>query len=371
MSQEKTLHKKSRSIRYVISLLAAVVLIALCSDVYAAPKPTVSAKLDSTTLLMGRTMRLHLQVDKDKAVAGHFPLFTDADPRPYATILGDTIELSKTIASDTSMLADGRQRITYHVPIQVYDSGYYHIPGFEYVAAGDTILSNTLELKVVPVQAAATDKISGMTDVADPEGGNWLDKVPDWILQYWWVILALHLLGFLLIYLIRKWIKNRAKKPTKKPDLPPYEEAMRSLATLKERELWQHGENELYFVTLTGILRRYLSRRFSVSAPEMTTEQFLDEASRHEKLTGYSSELRRLLVLADFIKFARGQSLPGENEEAFVIVRKFVEDTKPTKEEEEAIKAAAEAPKPVKAKVKQAKMAGKAGKRNKKKGGKK
>lgn len=325
----------------VLRLCLVLALPLLVSGAAAAPRVSVKASLDSATLLMGRTTRLHLQVEKMKDTPGHFPLLTNADPRPYATLLGDTIEVSKSYTTDTVDLAGGMSRISYHIPVQVFDSGSYRIPGFQYVSGNDTVVSNTLDLEVVPVDAKATDEISGLTDVAEPAPGTWLDDVPDWVLRYWWAILAGIALVVTAVFLILRLLRSKANTPKAKPAIPPYQEAVQALRSLHDRQLWQHGENETYFVELTGILRRYLSRRFGVAAPEMTTSQFLDEASRNPKLTAYGGELRRLLGLADFIKFAKGQSLPDENEEAFAIVRKFVEDTRPTPEEEAQARLAA------------------------------
>lgn len=323
----------------MLRVCAFLVFLSGAQGAVAASGVSVKASLDSATLLMGKTTRLHLQVEKPKDRPGHFPILTNADPRPYATLLGDTVELSKSYTTDTVQLDGGMTRISYHIPVQVFDSGYYHIPGLQYVAGADTVLSNPLDLKVVPVDAKATDEISGMTDVAEPAPGTWLDDVPDWLLQYWWAILAALALIVVLLFLIRKWLRARKGKPKAKPVIPPYQEAVKALDELKGKQLWQHGENERYFVELTDILRRYLNRRFGVAAPEMTTSQFLDEASRHPRLTEYGDELQRLLHLADFIKFAKGDSLPAENEEAFSIVRRFVEDTRPTPEEEAKDKA--------------------------------
>lgn len=337
----------------MLRVCAFLVFLSAAQGAVADSGVSVKASLDSATLLMGKTTRLHLQVEKPKDRPGHFPILTNADPRPYATLLGDTVELSKSYTTDTVQLDGGMTRISYHIPVQVFDSGYYHIPGLQYVAGADTVLSNPLDLKVVPVDAKATDEISGMTDVAEPAPGTWLDDVPDWLLQYWWAILAALVLIAVLLFLIRKWLRARKGKPKAKPVIPPYQEAVKALDELKGKQLWQHGENERYFVELTDILRRYLNRRFGVAAPEMTTSQFLDEASRHPRLTAYADELQRLLHLADFIKFAKGDSLPAENEEAFSIVRRFVEDTRPTPEEDAKDKAESPTPaagSPVKAK---------------------
>ncbi|MCM1005149.1 MAG: DUF4381 family protein [Prevotella sp.] len=323
----QTYHRLGK--RVWLSLILCV--FSLCA--YSAPKTTVTANLDSTTLLMGELGKLTLSVDKPADVKGIIPLLSNAEGRPYVTLLDDTIELSTSITTDTAALANGMQRIKYHIPVQVFDSGYYEIPGFQYVAGSDTVFSNPVSLKVVPVKAAADDEITDYTDVENPAPGSWLDNVPDWVLNYWWALLIglLALAG--LIFLFVYWLKHRNRQVKKIPDVPPYEEAVRALDSLRDKQLWQHGENELYFVELTNIIRRYLLRRFAISAPEMTTTQFLEEAGNNPKLAHYSDQFRRLLQLADFIKFAKGQSLPSENEEAFTIVRKFVEDTRPTKEE--------------------------------------
>ena len=129
----------------------------------ATPPVRVKASLDSATLLMGQTTRLNLSVVKPEGRSGYFPLLTDSDPRPYATLLGDTIELSKSFTTDTTRLADGSTSINYHIPIQVFDSGYYHVPGIEFVTGADTVRSNPFDLKVVPVSAKASDKIPACT----------------------------------------------------------------------------------------------------------------------------------------------------------------------------------------------------------------
>lgn len=319
-----------------ISRTCLVSLLALSFGKAAAATPPVRVKasLDSATLLMGQTTRLNLSVVKPEGRSGYFPLLTDSDPRPYATLLGDTIELSKSFTTDTTRLADGSTSINYHIPIQVFDSGYYRVPGIEFVTGADTVRSNPFDLKVVPVDVKANDRISDLTDVAEPAPGSWTDRLPDWLLNYWWAILAGLVLLAALVFLLRKMLKSRKNTPKPKVTVPPYEEAMAALAQLSARQLWQKGENERYFIELTDILRRYLSRRFGVAAPEMTTTQFLEAVSDNAKLVTYKGELRRLLELADFIKFAKGASMPGENEEAFSIVREFVQNTRPTPEEE-------------------------------------
>lgn len=335
MGSERDVRTRNR-IRRGLGLLTALLY---CCIMWAAPIGNINATIDSTKLLMGNVTRLNIKVEKPSNVKGHFPIFDDNSSATYVTLLNDTIELSKSFTSDTTSLSKGMHSVTYHIPLQVFDSGEYKIPGLQYVAGSDTLVSNSVDLTVIPVNVTKDDPISDYTDVVDPEPGSWLDKVPESLIVYWWAYLLGLIIIIIIVILIIYWYKHRARKGARAvPELPPYDEAVRSLNILKGKQLWQQGKNELYFVELTDILRRYLSRRFDVSAPEMTTTQFLDEASRNPKLVSHNAELRRLLELADFIKFAKGQSLPAENEEAFNIVRKFADETRPTKEEIEAEK---------------------------------
>ncbi|MBP3299748.1 MAG: hypothetical protein J6L73_08755 [Muribaculaceae bacterium] len=308
-------------------------------NVAAAPA-TVKARLDSAYIVMGQKTDLHLEVVKDRKIPGHFPMFSDESELPYVTLNGDTIELSKDFRSDTVDLGSGRTQINYHIPLQAFDSGFYSLPPLKYVAGSDTVESNRVAIKVIPVNATAKTEIAGMTDVAEPEGKSFWDKIPDVIYDYWWLILLILALVGGLVYFYFKYGKKGGFKLRTQTALPPYEEAVNALKRLKSKQLWQQGADDQYFTELTDILRRYISRRFGVAAPEMTSTQFLEEASSNEKLAPYRQDLKELLEIADFVKFANAKSLPDENERAYSVASRFVETTRPTREEEDALKQA-------------------------------
>lgn len=360
--------------RYIFPILAALFM----ALPLRAEKATITAKLDSVHLIMGNTTTLHIQVVKERSVPGYFPMYTDNSGRSYIGLLNDTIELSRQFTSDTIDMGVGRVRINYNIPLQAFDSGFYRIPAIEYVAGVDTVRTEPIALKVLPVAAKASDKLAEFTDVDNGPALKWHDKIPNWLVTYWWLILLIILV---IIAGVGTWFyyqRNGRLLPKKKPALPPYEAALQALEQLKDKKLWQNGMQDEYFVELTAILRTYLDKRFHVSAPEMTTEQFLQAAASDGRLTAYEAELRRLLELADFVKFARGQSLPQENNEAFDIVHDFVMHTKPTPEEiaAEAAKTAEAASAGKSAKVTSADKKGKKVKQparniSKKEGGKK
>lgn len=323
-------------LRYIYMMVCMVLL--SVSGIHA-ERVSIKAKLDSAHLVMGKSTTLHLEIVKDRGTTGYFPIFADGDNRPYVGVLGDTIELSRNMKSDTVDLGSGRMQVNYRIPLQAFDSGFYYLPPLQYVSGIDTVQSNRVALKVLPINVAPDSNIEGYTDVEEPTGVKWTDKIPDVLVDYWWLILLIVLVLAAVIGGYIYYRKNGVILPKLKPELSPYEAAMKSLKELHDEQLWQKGFTEKYFVELINILRIYIDRRFNVSAPEMTTQQFLLAASENPRLASHASELRRLLELADFVKFARGQSLPDENTEAYNVVSEFITGTKPSQEEEAARKA--------------------------------
>ena len=333
------LSKNSKHISLIPGLVTLVIMLVFALPALA-QKPTIVAKLDSATLLMGRTGTLTLEVEKPATSHGHLPLFETRTGEPYVALCGDSVELLRNFTTDT-VRNGALEKISFHIPVQAFDSGTYLIPGFQFVADQDTLLSNSVTLNVVPVKVAADAEITPMTDVENPEDGSWTDKLPDWLYNYWWaIVIGLVIIVVGLIVYFKCFHGKKRTKAKKENPLSLYDRTMRQLQELKAKELWQNGQGKEYFSELTDILRGYIAKRFGVAAPEMTTEQFLQEAQSEPKLAGHEQELQRLLELADFVKFAKGQTLPAENQEAFTIVSSFVQSTKYTPEEIQAIKEA-------------------------------
>lgn len=300
----------------------------------------LSAKLDSATMLMGTVNTLRLEVVQDKDVSGIFPQLRDDAQRGYATLLNDTIEfVTSAIKADTADIGSGRRQINYQVPVQVFDSGYYRLPEFIYVAGRDTVRSKRLVLTVTPVKVAATDDISPLTDPADPEDSSIFDALPDWLVYYGWIILLAILLAGAGWWAWRRYRKVGSILPPK-PVTPPYELAMQRLQRLKARQLWQSGQEKEFYTLLTDILRSYLDGRFGIKAMEMTSRQIMDRLTDDPSLRDSRSLMRQVLDMADFVKFAMVRPLPDDNVKAFDNALSFVEATKPVEkpaEEENAL----------------------------------
>ncbi len=293
----------------------------------------VTAKLDSAILMMGRTTHLQLTVSQQEGEKGSFPLFKSIKENGIIGVCGDSVELRAPIKVDT-IKNGGRLRIEYTVPVQAFDSGYYQLPEIAFVNGRDTTYSNPVALKVVPVMVDEKTPIDDYANVADPENKSIFDVVPDWIINYWWLLLIIALAIAAFVY---AWIKYKKDGTLleKKQEPTPYEVAIFALRELKSKKLWEQGMEKEYFTELTDILRIYLFGRFGINAMEMTSRQILASLRNNQDIKDKRDLIRQILNMADFVKFAKVRPLPEDNIASYDNAVKFVEQTKPVVIEEE------------------------------------
>jgi hypothetical protein len=121
------------------------------------------------------------------------------------------------------------------------------------------------------------------------------------------------------------WLWRR-RKPSEvvQPRRSPREIAEESLSDLERSDLAQ-SDIKLFYVDLTGIVRRYLEQTTGVRAPEETTEEFLRDISNHNAYgVEVRNRLQEFLISADLVKFAGHQPLPEDVTTALERARRFV-----------------------------------------------
>lgn len=315
-----------------LKILVTIFVMLTALSVSAAP--VVTAKLDSVNIKMGCMTTLHLNVRQPKGLKGHFPLLSQLRENGVIPVCGDSVELRAPSKIDTVENGNNLD-IKLEVPVQAFDSGYYQLPEFLFVAGADSVSSNSVAFKVYPVNATADTPISDFASVADPADSSFFDFIPDWIIDFWWIFLIVALAIVAFIYAMRRYKKEGTLLP-KKPEPTPYEAAVKGLNELKERKLWEQGMEKEYYTELTDILRRYLYGRFGINAVEMTSRQILACLSKNPELHDKRSYFRQILDMADFVKFAKVRPLPDDNVLAFDNAMRFVEETKPVPVAEEA-----------------------------------
>ncbi len=165
--------------------------------------------------------------------------------------------------------------------------------------------------------------VADLKDVRPP-----VDLPPNYFLLF--VFLGLIVLAAL--FFLFCWLLPRLKSKTAVPVVvrPAWEIANEELAALEKENLPGRGEAKEYFSRLSDIVRHYLERRFSVSAPEMTTDEFLLHVKTMVVLHDQHKEsLKEFLIASDMVKFARYGSSVGEMTKAFTVAKRLVDETIP------------------------------------------
>ena len=112
------------------------------------------------------------------------------------------------------------------------------------------------------------------------------------------------------------------------PPVPADVWALRALSALADAGwLERYGYKEYYY-RLTEIVRAYVERQFGLAAPEMTTEEFLNELSRARGSVPYdASKLRGFLEACDIVKYAAFAPTSEDADGALATARSFVRST--------------------------------------------
>ena len=241
------------------------------------------------------------------------------------------VELLNLSKADSTQIENNRLVIKQDLLITSFDSALYLLPPLKVIDGVDTVYSNQVALKVstLPVNAENPEEYFDIKQVWKPPF-VWADYLPI-------------LLGILLILLLaaaawygwKRWKEQKSLIPFKKeePKLPPHEQAIKELDAIREQKLWQQGLSKAYYTQITETLRRYIDGRFGINAMEMTSGEILDLIRQNDEAKPLYENLRQILSLADFVKFAKMNPLPDENDLSLANAYRFVEQTKPVEEE--------------------------------------
>lgn len=276
--------------------------------------------LDSAYVLMGKTTPLHIELQAPASPEGALLIPEDT--------LSRAVEVLRMLPADTTELPGGRINVTRELLLQSFDSGTYLLNPVKYVSGSETIASNPLVLKVIPVDVDSLTTIHDYADVVDPSR-KLVDYLPDFLADYGAWILALLAVLAIGYFLLRRYMRREVIAEKKVVVIPPYELAMQELDALKNDKLCEQGQEKEFYTRLTDILRRYLQGRFGINAMEMTTTQIRHILARGEETRLSRRNMEQVLETADFVKFAKVRPLPDDNTRSFRQAIQFVEDTRP------------------------------------------
>ena len=280
----------------------------------------VSAAIDSTTLFIGDQTDLHLRATCEVGEQVQLPAL-DKELIPGIEILDKTVV-------DTATLSDGRVQYNQYLTLTSFEDSLFYIAPLPFVSGDDTVWSESLMLNVVqPFEMDSADM--AITDIKG------IYKAPIW---WWgilrWVLLALAIAGvgvggyYLITYLQCRMRKGEEEMAAAEPLRPAEEVALEKLDAIREQKIWQTGQVKEYHTQLTDVVREYIDRRFDVSSVEQTSDETLRAMrpllSSQKELY---EQLRKMLTLADLVKFAKWTTTPDENEQSLRSAYAFVKET--------------------------------------------
>ena len=151
-------------------------------------------------------------------------------------------------------------------------------------------------------------------------------EAPGPLAPWQWALLVL--LAALLFSLVLWWRRHH------QPPAPPspaeiaaaQEDALAELGKL--RALLSPANSRPYAIAVSGVVRRYIERRFGIVAPRRSTEEFLLEARASGTLDErHRTNLSDFLGACDFLKFALASAEGPELEKIHETAVRFVTDT--------------------------------------------
>ena len=286
----------------------------------------VSAAIDSTTLFSGDQTDMHLRATCEVGEQVQLPSFGEQ--------LIPGVEIVDKTVIDTTILNDGRVQYTQYLTLTSFEDSLFYIAPLPFVDGDDTVWSESLMLNVVqPFEIDSTDM--AITDIKG------IYKAPIWwwgVLRWLLLVLAitgLHVGGYYLVTYLqsrRRGVEGEVI-PTE-PQRPAEEVALEKLDLIREQKIWQTGQVKEYHTQLTDVVREYIDRRFGVNSTEQTSDETL--CAMRTLLNGKKElyeQLRKMLSLADLVKFAKWTTTPDENEMSLRSAYAFVKETTPVEEE--------------------------------------
>ena len=280
----------------------------------------VSAAIDSTTLFIGDQTDLHLRATCKAGEQVQLPMLDKQ--------LISGVEIVDRTIVDTTILSDGRVQYNQYLTLTSFEDSLFYIEPLPFVSGEDTVWSESLMLNVVqPFEIDSTDM--AITDIKG------IYRAPIW---WWgilrWVLLSIAIAGvgvggyYLITYLRRRTGNINETMTPIEPLRPADEVALEKLDIIREQKIWQTGQIKEYHTQLTDVVREYIARRFDVSSTEQTSDETL-RAMRPllNNQKELYEQLRKMLTLADLVKFAKWSATPDENELSLRSAYAFVKET--------------------------------------------
>ena len=280
---------------------------------------TVHVRADKATITIAETVLLELEAAIEPGYEVRMPK-VDKVLESFGIV--DWDNLSDKLDPNNRVVS------TYRYRLKPFLSGTYPIPAFTFeFYDANSPEDKKYELTTEPIDIEVTSllgeqraelKIDDIEDVLEmPRQASYT-----WVWAL--VVVAVAAAAGLWLYLRRKRVKELVRILR-----PAHEIAYERLRALVKEDLVGAGRIKEFYERISDILRHYIEHRFSIRAPERTTEEFLAELANTEVLPAAEKQrLGKFLKHCDLVKFAKHNPTTQQIQETFDLVKDFIEKTK-------------------------------------------
>lgn len=294
------------------------------------------SKIDRDSILVGQPIRYELSLRVPHGFKVEWPFFEDTLSKDFEIINAGEIKQTP-YDSDSNVLFQQVLRVT------AFEPGNLEIPptklSFLPVNADSMFFTVETQSHPVFVHTVTVDTTEVFKAIKAPITVSNFELFVEFIkANYPYILLAILLIVLIIIgvYHYKQKQKTAGEQEPKKPKIPPHIIALEALEELKNRKLWQQGKTKEYYTVLTDIVRLYIEEQFGVQAIEMTTEEILTAIETLNFDQETTDKLALVLHIADFVKFAKMDPTPQENEICFENSLEFINKTTAMKALQEA-----------------------------------
>lgn len=289
--------------KYSGHIVGFAVLLFLFPLFTAGQTPVVTTSVNKNKILIGEQIDLQVGV-------------TMPDNRYRLTWLSVPSRFGSFVMASKSKIDTAYQTgiLDYTQTLQItsFDSGRQIIPplSFEFeTVSGDSSFRMFTDSIAIDVMFSPADSVLPFHDIKPIIT---VKKEVAW--WFWPAIIAGALLLILAIILYLRHRRGRKHSRIFESSLSDFDEAMKLIRDLQSENLPAKGEFKLYFLRLTDIFKRYISRSTSENKMHLTGQETIDDLSHRlsdrKLMEGFASCVR----MADAVKFAKFKPSLSESE---------------------------------------------------------
>jgi hypothetical protein len=280
---------------------------------------TVHVRADKSTMTIAETVLLELEAAVEPGYEVRMPK-VDKVLESFGIVdwdsPGDKLDEKGNVVS------------RYRYRLEPFLSGTYSIPAFTFEFHDVNSPQETkYELTTEPIEIEVTSLLDDQRaelNIEDIEDVVEIPKEPSF--RWAWALGLIAVLAGAGAWL---WLRRRRVKELVRIFKPAHELAYERLRVLVKEDLVGAGRIKEFYERISDILRHYIEHRFSLRAPESTTEEFLFELANTNVLPESDKEnLAQFLQHCDLVKFARHEPTAEQIQETFDLVKAFIEKTK-------------------------------------------